>query len=142
MAHINLSPTCRTHASIMFTPRVLKVSAPLLGAAAVGAVIYAARSQDEITPKLAADQPPKTKSSKDPRRIFASGISFQDMKVQSVERVNHDTKRLRFALPEEDAVTGLQPCCECDQSRALFSIDEYQPPYSQRPIQMMLGYLC
>jgi len=126
----------------MFAPRVLKVSAPLLGAAAVGAVIYATRSQDEITPKLAADQPPKTGSSKDPQRIFTSGISFQDMKLQSVERINHNTKRLRFALPEEDPVTGLQPCCECDLSRALFSADQYQPRYSQRPIQMVLGYLC
>ncbi len=35
-----------------------------------------------------------------------------DLKLEKVDIVNHNTKRFRFALPEEDAVTGLRVACE------------------------------
>lgn len=34
---------------------------------------------------------------------------FTEMKLQSAERVNHNVKRLTFALPTEDSVTGISP---------------------------------
>lgn len=42
-------------------------------------------------------------------KTFTSGISFQDLRLRSSEDVNHNTKRLRFDLPSQDAVSGLQP---------------------------------
>jgi cytochrome-b5 reductase len=51
-----------------------------------------------------ADAPPG------PKKIFpASG--FVDFRLESSEMVNHNVKRLRFELPDKDAVTGMQPIC-------------------------------
>lgn len=33
---------------------------------------------------------------------------FISLKLDSVENVNHNTKKFRFSLPEEDQVSGLQ----------------------------------
>lgn len=33
------------------------------------------------------------------------------MKLESVENINSNTKKFRFALPEEDAVSGLAVAC-------------------------------
>ena len=37
---------------------------------------------------------------------------FLDLKLDSVENVNHNTKRFRFLLPEKDQVSGLQIACK------------------------------
>jgi cytochrome-b5 reductase len=37
---------------------------------------------------------------------------FIDLKLESVENVNHNTKRFRFLLPEKDQVSGLQIACK------------------------------
>ncbi|KAK6836757.1 hypothetical protein PG989_006810 [Apiospora arundinis] len=42
-----------------------------------------------------------------PRKIFPGGPAFVSLPLESSELVNHNTKRLRFKLPEPDAVTGL-----------------------------------
>lgn len=42
-----------------------------------------------------------------PRKIFPGGPAFVALPLESSELVNHNTKRLRFKLPEPDAVTGL-----------------------------------
>ncbi|KAI1267979.1 oxidoreductase NAD-binding domain-containing protein [Xylariaceae sp. FL1019] len=42
-----------------------------------------------------------------PPRAFGSGPAFLSLHLQSSEDVNHNTKRLRFALPTEDHVSGL-----------------------------------
>ncbi|KAK8112642.1 NADH-cytochrome b5 reductase [Apiospora sp. TS-2023a] len=42
-----------------------------------------------------------------PRKIFPGGPALIALPLESSELVNHNTKRLRFKLPEPDAVTGL-----------------------------------
>ena len=36
---------------------------------------------------------------------------FIDLKLESVENVNHNTRKLRFALPDEGDVSGLKVAC-------------------------------
>lgn len=48
-----------------------------------------------------------------PKKVFGrAGPSFTRLTLESSEEVNHNTKRLRFALPSEDAVTGLPLTCK------------------------------
>ncbi|KAI0879790.1 ferredoxin reductase-like protein [Annulohypoxylon maeteangense] len=42
-----------------------------------------------------------------PKHVFGSGPAFLSLKLESTETVNHNTKRLRFKLPEPDSVSGL-----------------------------------
>lgn len=93
----------------MLAQRSLKVSS-VLGAAVVGGgAAYAGyslhkNSGPSIIRSAYADAPPG------PKKIFpASG--FVDLKLESSELVNHNVKKLRFALPDPDAVTGIQPIC-------------------------------
>ena len=107
----------------MFSQRILKSSAPLLATSAVGASFYAASFQDGSqtqSPSSSAAvgrslQTP-SQSPKDPKKTFTSGFSFQNLKLESSENVNHNTKRLRFELPDKDAVSGLHPSCMFRQS--------------------------
>lgn len=36
---------------------------------------------------------------------------FIDLKLESVEEINHNTKKFRFALPDKDDVSGLHIAC-------------------------------
>ncbi|PWI69153.1 hypothetical protein PCL_01538 [Purpureocillium lilacinum] len=42
-----------------------------------------------------------------PRKAFGGGPAFLSLPLESSELVNHNTKKLRFRLPEKDAVSGL-----------------------------------
>ncbi|EEY15125.1 NADH-cytochrome b5 reductase [Verticillium alfalfae VaMs.102] len=42
-----------------------------------------------------------------PPKVFGSGPAFVSLPLESSEVVNHNTKRLRFRLPDENAVSGL-----------------------------------
>ncbi|KAJ2989599.1 hypothetical protein NUW58_g3385 [Xylaria curta] len=42
-----------------------------------------------------------------PPKAFGGGPAFLSLKLQSTEVVNHNTKRLRFALPTDEHVSGL-----------------------------------
>ncbi|CRK14804.1 hypothetical protein BN1708_011265 [Verticillium longisporum] len=42
-----------------------------------------------------------------PPKMFGSGPAFVSLPLESSEVVNHNTKRLRFRLPDENAVSGL-----------------------------------
>lgn len=42
---------------------------------------------------------------------FGGGPAFFSLALESSEQVNHNTKRLRFKLPEADAVSGLSMTC-------------------------------
>ncbi|KAI0408365.1 oxidoreductase NAD-binding domain-containing protein [Xylaria palmicola] len=42
-----------------------------------------------------------------PPKAFGSGPAFLSLQLQSSEDVNHNTKRLRFALPTDEHVSGL-----------------------------------
>jgi cytochrome-b5 reductase len=42
------------------------------------------------------------------KKAFTGGDQgFIGLKLESVENVNHNTKKFRFALPEDDQVSGL-----------------------------------
>ena len=57
--------------------------------------------------------PAKVKSVAEPKMAFKGGDQgFIDLKLESVESVSANTKRLRFKLPEEDQVSGLKIACE------------------------------
>ncbi|KAI2615973.1 NADH-cytochrome b5 reductase [Hypoxylon sp. NC1633] len=45
--------------------------------------------------------------SRAPRQIFGSGPAFVALELESTEAINHNTKLLRFKLPQSDAVSGL-----------------------------------
>ncbi|UNI16049.1 Cytochrome-b5 reductase [Purpureocillium takamizusanense] len=51
--------------------------------------------------------PVRADSPASPRRVFGGGPAFVSLPLESSETVNHNTKRLRFRLPEKDAVSGL-----------------------------------
>jgi len=40
-------------------------------------------------------------------KTFRGGPCFTSLRLHSVESLNHDTKRFRFALPDQNAVSGL-----------------------------------
>ncbi|KAF6836556.1 oxidoreductase NAD-binding domain-containing protein [Colletotrichum plurivorum] len=42
-----------------------------------------------------------------PPKVFGGGPAFVSLPLESAEQVNHNTKRLRFKLPQRDAVSGL-----------------------------------
>ncbi|KAF3812152.1 NADH-cytochrome b5 reductase 2 [Colletotrichum gloeosporioides] len=42
-----------------------------------------------------------------PPKVFGAGPAFVSLPLESSEQVNHNTKRLRFKLPQRDAVSGL-----------------------------------
>lgn len=46
-----------------------------------------------------------------PRATFGTGPSFTSLRLNSVETVNHNTKRLKFELPDEKDVSGLGLTC-------------------------------
>lgn len=45
---------------------------------------------------------------KEPSKPAFTGQGFFNLTLQSVEDISHNTKKFRFALPEEDQVSGLQ----------------------------------
>ena len=47
-----------------------------------------------------------------PVKVFRGGPAFVSLTLESAEQVNHNTKKLRFRLPEKDAVSGLPLTCE------------------------------
>ncbi|KPM39422.1 hypothetical protein AK830_g7161 [Neonectria ditissima] len=42
-----------------------------------------------------------------PTKVFKGGPAFVSLPLESSEAVNHNTKRLRFKLPQNDAISGL-----------------------------------
>lgn len=46
------------------------------------------------------------------QRTFGRGPAFISLRLESVETLSHDTKRLRFQLPDNDAVSGLGLTCK------------------------------
>lgn len=93
----------------MLARQSLKASAGV-GVALVGAgAVYAGYSLYN-SPSRSIFQTAYADAPAGPKKIFpASG--FVDFRLERSELVNHNVKRLRFSLPDEDAVTGLEPIC-------------------------------
>lgn len=53
------------------------------------------------------------KSSPPANKVFKGGDQgFVSLLLEQVEDINHNTKRFRFKLPDENDVSGLQVACE------------------------------
>ncbi len=51
-------------------------------------------------------------SDKPAKKTFTGGEQgWVDLKLESVEEINHNTKKFRFALPDKDDVSGLEIAC-------------------------------
>ncbi|KAE9976888.1 hypothetical protein EG328_002348 [Venturia inaequalis] len=62
----------------------------------------------------------------EPKKAFTGGDQgFISLKLESVENINSNTKKFRFALPEEDAVSGLKV--------ASALLTKYQGPEMEKP---------
>lgn len=78
--------------------------APLIASLAAGGIGLGIVSKLMIgTASAESNSPPK---------VFKGGPAFVSLPLESSEAVNHNTKRLRFKLPQEDAVSGLTLTCE------------------------------
>lgn len=70
----------------------------------------------KAAPKTNQSNPSNPSSASDPipgTSTFLGGDQgWIDLKLESVEVLNHNTKKFRFALPSEDAVSGLRVACE------------------------------
>lgn len=79
-----------------------------LAVAGVGGAIisrFIMNSADAEAPVGAAEMKAK--------KVFGrAGPVFTSLALESAEDVNHNTKRLRFALPAEEDVSGLPLTCE------------------------------
>lgn len=51
---------------------------------------------------------------------------FISLKLESIENINHNTKKFRFALPEEDQVSGLKV--------ASALLTKYKGPEMEKPV--------
>lgn len=47
-----------------------------------------------------------------PQKVFGKGPAFVSLPLESSEVVNHNTKRLRFRLPNPDDISGLTLTCK------------------------------
>lgn len=57
-------------------------------------------------------------SDKPAQKTFTGGEQgWVDLKLESVEELNHNTKKFRFALPDKDDVSGLEIACTGDPGR-------------------------
>lgn len=58
---------------------------------------------------------PAYASDKPAQKTFTGGEQgWVDLKLESVEEINHNTKKFRFALPDKDDVSGLEIACTED----------------------------
>ena len=98
--------------------RTTLTSKPVLATAAVAGVAatayYTTRSTQRVTfdsagMKYAGVSPQIIPDSAKmaPKKTFTGMLSSVQLKVRSVEQVNHDTKKLTFELPTNDSISGL-----------------------------------
>jgi cytochrome-b5 reductase len=61
------------------------------------------------------------------KKTFTGGDQgFISLRLERIENVNHNTKKFRFALPDEDAVSGLQV--------ASALLTKYKGPEMEKPV--------
>ncbi|EON67090.1 NADH-cytochrome b5 reductase 2 [Coniosporium apollinis CBS 100218] len=125
-------------------PQSSNRSAALFGgiAAAAGAGAYyymnmgdvAPRNKERLGDQSAAQGSPSSRREEEnipakaekPMMAFKGGDQgFISLKLESVEDINHNTKRFRFKLPEEDSVSGLHV--------ASAVIAKYKGPEMEKP---------
>ncbi|EXJ89835.1 cytochrome-b5 reductase [Capronia epimyces CBS 606.96] len=104
----------------------------IVGAAAVGAGIagYTLLGNNKVSadaPKPSDDAKYGAQKVGETSKAFTGGDQgFVDLKLAEVILYNHNTKRFKFELPEQDQVSGL--------SVASAVITKYQPPNADKPV--------
>lgn len=84
-------------------------------------------SQGDNPQKVAAAADKAKAGGAQPKSAFLGGDQgFISLKLESVENINHNTKKLRFALPEKDQVSGLHV--------ASAFLTKYKGPESEKPV--------
>ena len=95
----------------MFVRQSLRASSVVSAAVVGGGAAFAGYSYFNNTPSILrpayADAPPTT----GPKKVFPA-FGFVNFQLHSSEMVNHNVKKLKFKLPDEDTVTGMEPICE------------------------------
>ena len=71
-----------------------------LTAGSIGVGLFLSRSSRDVDADVNTLKP-----------VFGRGPAFISLPLESSEQVNHDTKRLRFSLPNPDDVSGLSLTC-------------------------------
>jgi cytochrome-b5 reductase len=85
-----------------------------------------AAKEAEATAKEAVGQGKAKAEGAVSKSAFTGGDQgFISLKLESVENINHNTKKFRFALPEEDQVSGLQV--------ASALLTKYKGPQDEKP---------
>ncbi|KAH6884563.1 hypothetical protein B0T10DRAFT_445286 [Thelonectria olida] len=74
---------------------------PIIASLAAGGIGFG------ILTKLIMGNASAESSSTVTRKIFKGGPALLSLPLESSESVNHNTKRLRFKLPQDDAISGL-----------------------------------
>ena len=89
-----------------------------LGAASLGGAYYyitqtpSAGGKTLPSPAEHKDDSNAQNKGKPLNSVFKGGDQgFVGLQLESVEEINHNTKKLRFALPEKDDVSGLHIAC-------------------------------
>ncbi|KAI4870144.1 NADH-cytochrome b5 reductase [Hypoxylon rubiginosum] len=80
---------------ILFTPRLAR-SVTSVAVAGTGVGLYYVYTGNVVRADSGA-----------PKQAFGSGPAFLSLQLESTEAVNHNTKRLRFRLPDANTVSGL-----------------------------------
>lgn len=104
------------------------------------------KTSAEAAPKPSQDAAQAAKSAT-PAKAFQGGDQgFLDLKLAEVIPYNHNTKKLRFELPEKDQVSGLTVACKSHhhrmrwkETRADFQlaaaiITKYKGPQHEKPV--------
>ncbi|KAI4256386.1 MAG: hypothetical protein LQ352_002114 [Teloschistes flavicans] len=83
--------------------------------------------REEVEPDLAKLRSIATGEYKPSKKTFTGGDQgWVDLKLESVEEINHNTKKFRFALPEENDVSGL--------TVASALLTKYKGPEMEKPV--------
>ena len=106
----------------------------VLGAGAIGGgYLYytnygpGAKPEAHAPPSPAEQQTVPSKTSSALGKAFTGGDQgFIDLKLDSIEEINHNTKKFRFALPNADDVSGLQI--------ASALLTKYKGPGMEKPV--------
>jgi cytochrome-b5 reductase len=78
-----------------------------------GAGYYAYKHNSGKSPARHQTDESADKSSMPANKVFKGGDQgFVSLLLDKVEDINHNTKRFRFKLPDENDVSGLQVACE------------------------------
>jgi hypothetical protein len=96
----------------MAAPRKLlaSVSPATLGlAAAAGAGVVA------FNMSKSSAEPATLQKNLGQRPVFPA-MGFVSLTLEEARMINHDTRELKFKLPDNEATSGLSPVCECPVS--------------------------